>query len=663
MARSPNVGGEPKGSKRYNMSNDAPEKVKFKNVAANHPFNNDKNNKTLVDYCRERLDMAATERDARVQRYEYIDREIAGYLELTRDDKKRERDNRAGRGMKVTDVKLQLIHAQVDEAVTYLMSVFAPDSGIFEAMTSADKQQIANSFAAKLNRDGDILGYYTQLSMGMNNMLKYNLGGWLTEWIDIWGQKVEEGVSGKAVVNKHRIIWSGNQIEAIDPYNFLYDISVHPTQVNYKGEFFAIVEKHREFRVQMMENNKEVFGANMIGTEPAVAYYKPKPAIRMDIGSDGSVDTIDWHAYLSAGNRNEVSRGIELVHIYIWLCPSTFKLSTSTDMEIWRITIANGIRVIAAKHLDDAHGMLPLGIGSPMQDNMGSMQKTFAEILIPLQRFASFLMNVHQRATRKALYGVKLVDPSIVPTKDMSDEDLESGKIEAKPAGYGKDMRQAIHAMHDAPETSQTLVDMGRVMELMQRLLPTDMLKQVADLQRATTYQAAATVQGGNRRNLKIAKTIEDQAMKPVRRICLYNVLQKQEAMKFMDPRSGQEVDIKPSEFRSIEIEFKIAEGLKGIDRLMLIELYREVIMAIMQNAQAIQQFDVPGLLNYWSSLMGDETDLSRFKIVNPLMQLDPQIQQMIMTFLQQGGLQTIVEATKGSLPPQPGQQQAPAQQ
>jgi hypothetical protein len=173
----------------------------------------------------------------------------------------------------------------------------------------------------------------------------------------------------------------------------------------------------------------------------------------------------------------------------------------------------------------------------------------------------------------------------------------------------------------------------------MQRILPTDILKQVAGLDRATQYQSAATVQGANRRNLKIARIIDTQALSHIRQIQLFNILQYQEKVEILSPE-GDLVEINPAEFRETKIEFAISEGLRGLDRLSMSIAIQEVLNTIIQSQQASQQIDVVALINYWTSFIGDKTDFSQFRIKSLMDQLPPeqrdQAFQVYQQFLQQ---------------------------
>lgn len=613
----------------------------------NHPINNAANNEKLCKHIRERLDFANEQRANQINRYAAIDTEISGFIVQDRKDQQRERDNRMGRGPKPTLTNLELVKTQLDEAVTYLMGVFAPDSGLFEAIASDEKQAIAKAFALKLNMDGDRKQYYRHYAKAFLDMLKYNFGGWLVTWEQQRGTKLQPSTDRTNIeIKKNQVVWEGNRIQSIDPYNALWDKSIMACDIAEYGEFFALVDVHRNFRVKKMEADGEIFGIDrFIKTSSGMQlkYYQKKPTLRLDINVDQRVgrSETDWVSWFSAGGTNEVQSGIETVHYFGWLNPTDFGLSDSDTLEIWCITMMANHYVVSANKMENAHGLLPFAVATPNDDGLDTQTRSYGETLIPLQRFASHLFNVHVESSRKSLYGITFYDPTVIPFNEYPDD--VAAKIPIKPKGYGKPLKEHVYQVFDAPNTDKTIEHFKGVLEVMQKVLPTDILKQVASLERATSYQAAATVQGGNRRCQKLAKMIEDMAMKKVRFMVMYNIFEKQTTIKMMGP-DGSDQDINPIDFVDANIEFVVSDGLKGIDKLQIIEGYKEILNVMIQNRDAMQEYDIVEFLNYISSLLGDRTDLTQFKQKTIWNQLPPEVQEVVSQLIQSGKLNGIIQ-------------------
>ena len=147
----------------------------------------------------------------------------------------------------------------------------------------------------------------------------------------------------------------------------------------------------------------------------------------------------------------------------------------------------------------------------------------------------------------------------------------------------------------------------------MQNILPTDMLRQVTDLQRATRYQAAATVQASNRRGHKLAMLIDDQVLSRMRDQLVWNIKQFQKNITLIQD-DGTPIEFIPEQVADMDIGFNIGHGIKGLDRLIATDVLLEIVTRVMQSQEAMMQFDIAKLLNYVTSVAGDTTDLTQFK-------------------------------------------------
>ena len=187
----------------------------------------------------------------------------------------------------------------------------------------------------------------------------------------------------------------------------------------------------------------------------------------------------------------------------------------------------------------------------------------------------------------------------------------------------------------------------------MQKMLPTDITSQVASLERATQYQAAATVQGGHKREHKIAKTMYDQCYTRLRTMMMYNTFQFQETVEIFDNETGEVVEINPADFRDAKIEFAISDGLKGIDRLHVSESLKEVINMMLQSQVAVQQVDVVDIIDYYMNLVGDKTDFKQFKYKSEMDKLPVEQRDMAFQLLQQAMAAQEAATAEGGAPAQ----------
>ena len=210
------------------------------NVHAAHPFRDADNHDSLLTYCQQRLQQGREQRDNRVIRYAQIDRDVAGWMRLSDDDKqpliKQERDGTPA----ATTVNLPLTWVHLDDMMTYFAQTFSPNRGMFYQTGTPDEVGPANQIITVMNNHAIYGGYYRQVLLASFSSLKYNIGGYKIVWSQDTGPKLSQPGAGDIQVTQD-IIWAGNKCESLDMYNTMWDPSVHPTQVYKEAEWAATV--------------------------------------------------------------------------------------------------------------------------------------------------------------------------------------------------------------------------------------------------------------------------------------------------------------------------------------------------------------------------------------------------------------------------------------
>ena len=578
------------------------------------------NHDKLLKHVKKRLQFSKELHDQQVAKFEVIDKAVYGYLVLDEDDEKRKKDNENGYGVKPTDTILPLTLTQLDEAVTYFIEVLSTDNGMYGAIAPKDEKVVADGFSAVMNEHADRFKHLRELNIFLFNGMKYNLGPIGANWKVVKGNKLTNATTDTPEVEEG-VVYSGNELKAYDPYNLYYDISVSPIDLAQEGEFFAVPFVRVPFKVRKMIDDEEVFNVNDILKKGSfeIAWYTDKPNIAPETDN---IAANNFLRILGGSSEARVTKeAVEFVPVFIWLKTSDYGIDKDEKFKICRVVMCNNERICRLEVMNNAHGMLPIGITMPWEDGFKEATKSYGELLNPFQQFASSQMNVHQKASRKALYGITFFNKHLVNLDDQYDPVAGKVPVSLPPDA---DIRKVVHQVFDGPDTQNTLRDIGVISEIMQTILPTDILNQVASLDRATQYQSAATVQGANRRNLKIARVIDAQALSHIRQIQMFNIFQYQEVVEILTPE-GELLKINPKEFRDTKLEFTISDGLRGLDRLSIAMAIQDVLNMILQSQSASEQLDVTGIINYFTSFIGDKTDFSQFKFVSEMDKLPPE--------------------------------------
>ncbi len=609
------------------------------NVWTGHPFKHQVNHKTLLDYCLSRLDLGAVHRDERVVRYREIDKQVIAYLELTTEDQKR-KDKRDQTGQQfATEVNLPLLHVHLTDMLTYFTGIFASPTGMYSMLSDDPRQQaLGNALTSIMNQDAVHADHFKAVIRACAAALRYNVGGLMTEWKEELGNRLSN-VDGKRESISQKV-WSGNTLIGVDMYNTLWDPRVtDPTEVQDRGEFCATIEPISFYELLKASQDGTYFNTEGI-TDPSglsrsdrrlastagrVYYRSPAREVApQDTTSESGRGQQDWDFFFGGTASPTGTRGVELVHTYIWVNPIQMKLIQGTKenkekrsrLELWRITLAEGTRIIETTHMNNIHEQLPLTLGNTNESSLGEAQKSPAEYLQPLQTFASFALNTHVAATRKNIWGLILYNPDAVDLTDLPEGEV-SGRLPIKSAYRGKDLQNIIWEHKGVLDTKQTTGDIKLSMDLLQNFYPTVATpSQIAGIDRAIEDQVAAVVQGANRRLQMAAQLLDTGMFKNSRSQQYSNIIQyRQEKISYVDSTkgAGNVEQIDPLELQELNIDEVMGQGLKAINREAAVKKLNALVFALL-NSQSAAEYDMGAIISKVSQLDGIEVDLSVYR-------------------------------------------------
>lgn len=592
-------------------------------VHAQHPFRNRANHDELMDYIMPRLCKARDARDSRVQRFIQIDKQFHGWMALSEEDKKRQRaQERTGKPIP-TEINLPLSYVHIDDMMTYYAQTFSPNQGMFYHKGKPDEVSEATQLVTLMNNHAIYTGMYRDVLKAMFNILKYNEGGFHGFWMQDYGPRLDVNAQNQEVIVED-VRWRGNKAESIDVYNWLYEPTTDLVNLYKDGEYSAIAEIRSEFWIRQRAASGLYFGVDEAlsheyseGEKRYFYRHPPSEAHLLRSSSEGTGPT-NWMAIVRDSEYASVEDGHELVKMYIRLNPTEFGLVEPSQrrqrnrIEIWQLTILNGCRIIGAQYMNNMHGYIPHFAGRISDDLMDSAGKSAAEILNPLQNFASFLLNAHIKATRKNLYGTTYYDPTRVDLNDIPDGEV-SARIPIKASGHGQDLRTMIFHDNQLVDTKQTLQDLDAVMGIINQFFPTQALpSQIAGIDRAVSNQVTAVQQGTNRRQQKNAQLLDICLFRPLRFCFFYNILQYQPDNVEVSDFHGRPVKIDLKAIANTDLPFVIGQGLKVLDRQASAQVMNDLVFALIQSNYG-QQVDLMGMINYLASMQDIDIDLSQF--------------------------------------------------
>lgn len=598
-------------------------------VHPKHPFRNADTHEALLEYLQQRLRAGKAYRDSQLPRWVRIDKAVAGWMRHSKEDRERLADKHKNGTPQAVMMNLPLAFIHLDDMMTYFVQTFSPSRGMFYHTGKPTEAQPAQQIVTLMNNHAIYGGYYRQVVLALFSIMKYNLGGLCSYWATDQGPQLSANAQGATTVTQAKI-WEGNKVESLSVYNTFWDPSVQP-QDNYKdGEFCGKAKLVSHYWLQQKASQGYFYNCEQALADDngiAVCNYYRHPPSEASMNLDTSAGTgdrgTDWVGVLSGTPEYSRQSGFELTEIYIKLNPFQMNLIPRTkenatsrnQYEIWRFTICNDKYIIDATPMNNVHGFLPHFFGVINDDDMQNASKSPAEILQPLAEFASFLLNAHVTATRKNIYGLTVYDPSMIDMNAIPEGEV-AARIPLKPSGYGKDLRSMLYKEDATLGTEQTLNDLQKVMQLIDQFFPTQALpSQIAGIDRAIDSQVAAVQQGTNRRNQKDARLIDDTLFRPLRFSMYYNIIQYQQDGAQIQDFHGSTVTIDLTQLRQTDLPFIIGQGIKAIDMQAAATKLQQIIFALIQNPQAAQQVNLLGLIDYWTSLIDIDVDMTQFHI------------------------------------------------
>ena len=636
----------------------------------------------LLEFLRARIMQNQSYRSELICRFQRLDQQMAGcnYLDNTRLTKQRREAEKRDTEMPLPHINLNITHDKLDEIATTLTAMLFPTEKFYHTTATKDKLNQSTALSTQLTREAKQFKHYTAYRQTVLSALRYNIFGGIIEWKTINGKKAQATTDGQGVQFVDAPIFSGNHIKPIDPYNVVWDMSVAPHEVSTNGEYLATFERRSLFQLRRDEINGATFGPNkyrehlksvvhdfataMASEDPSqldekytyLAEYANNRhyhehddnSLVQDRGETTSgqltVNTVGSFLGsgqtsldgLYAGAANSGLGTAEVTRLFIKLNPRDFGLvarSAADAIETWYFEIVNDSYIIFAEKVDAQHQRLPCFFGSFNSTDAKHIERAVSEVIQPIQNSMNALMNLHLNTLRKNLRGgTTIYNKHVIDSAKLREDGTGHVAVNMHTFDEG-DVRKHFAQFGDINMTNSTLPEMQALLSFVDNMIPAGNGKAVNDLQRATQYQAQSAVHEANKRPLALARLFDDQGLSDARFIMFYNELQYRSEFEGIDDE-GKVVQYGAVDM--IDVEFAMGNGLRSIDQFSVLSVLRDAINFTIQAQLQERGVDVLGLIDHYTSLAGDESDLSRFMIEHPIDALSDEAKTAAMQLLQQ---------------------------
>jgi hypothetical protein len=613
----PNTGEAPRGQMTTGNSNVAP----ISKQAA----------QAIVNYYQTALQTYITQFNIRPQ---MVQRDLAYYREtdFTASQMRAKTANAMGDASKVQNVTMPIVMPQVESALAYLAGVFLTGYPIFGIVAPPDQQEQIAPLEAIIADNSFKFGWAQELLKTLRNGLKYDLGACEVTWEVVKGNRVgTPDIKQITTGSVQEIMYSGNRIKDLDPYNVILDTRVSPDRNHIEGEFAGYTEIVSPVNMkQRMENldplssmnYTEAFNSPSTGAETGnqtAGFFTPmiNPDALLPAAQN---QPFSWNSFFAVGNQDRsrinYQSSYEWTVLYLRCIPNILGIRTTNanKVQIWKFIIVNRAVCIYAEPQKNAHGYLPVIVCKPSNDGMKWQSKSFAQNSEPYQYVASALVNSAIESQRRKVYDRIFYDASRINKKDI-DNVSSVARIPVKNSQYSKDIASAVHISPYRDEGVSDILQFANNVTNMADIAAGQNRVQQGQFQKGnkTKQEFDTTMSNSNARQQMTAIALEGSFWTPIKEIIKSNMLQFQPAGKVMNPKEGSQVEVDPVKVRASGFNFKVSDGLLPSAKLADSGLFGNILQAAQVMPEIRAEYDLMGMIDYQFSLEGADW-LSNFK-------------------------------------------------
>lgn len=630
----------------------------------------------FTEYYRSMQSSLNTLRSQRRSRFEAIDRTYQREVDLTEEHLRAKAANAAGDTSRLQNITVPVVMPQVEAAVTYQASVFLTGHPIFGVVSGPQYADEAVQMASILEDESTRGGWARHLMLFFRDGFKYNFSALEVDWAQEVTYAVQTDLlsDSKQGVPKE-VIWSGNRITRLDPYNTFVDPRVLPTEVYKDGEFAGYTRYMSRIQLKSyIASLPDTIIANIVpafesggpgnarGDTGAFNFFVPavNPAVYDEAYLQQGTNWMSW-AGLKDSRTNQIAYkdAYEVTTLYARVLPSEFglKIPKSNTPQIFKLILVNHQHIIYAELQTNAHNYLPIFIGQPLEDGLGYQTKSLADNGKAFQEVTTTYMNSIIASRRRAISDRVLYDPSRITSAHINSPN-PSAKIPVRPAAYGKNIAESVYQFpYKEDQASPTMQQVSSLLAMANQLSGQNNVTQ-GQFQKGnkTLHEFDTVMQNANGRDQLASILLEYQVFIPIKHVLKTNILQYQGGDEIYNRDTKQVVEIDPIKLRKAVLEFKVSDGLIPSTKLMNADSFSVAMQVIGSSPQVAGSYNIAPLFSYLMKSQG--ADLSDFEKSQEQVAYEQALQawQQMMAFAIEKGMDP--EQAEQKLPPMPTPEQ-----
>lgn len=539
---------------------------------------------------------------------------------------------RAGRDSNgyAADTQPPIVKPEVDTAHAFFVDLFCSGDPMFKVIETNTNAEAAKMMQAQVTSDELHYGYPKQVSQYLRDCLKYNIAALDVSWdvAEIFQPMNDITFDAKGEAEATTTLYRGNKIKRIDPYNLIIDKSIPINEQHERAAYGGYYE-----RVTMLELHELLASAKaadkvVLNETPEMWSSSPRtdkfyvPTISQ---SCGDVDSGAWGSFFfpdtskvhSSNKHHAVNykEHYELTTMYMRIIPSMFGIDvTSKDrVQIWKFVIVNNQYIILAERQTNAHNKLGLLVTQMDDSGVWSESKSMAEMLVPYQNQSTQMQDALLGMVWKAVSDKGIYDSRRINKRDMEAKN-PTAKIAARPSANSNDLRGAYLPMpFDSAGATMVQNGMGMLRSQVNEISGQNNANR-GQFQKGnkTMAEYQDVMSNSDARKYVQAILLESVAFQPLKTMMKLNILQFAQASTVS--ANSESVEINPAEMRKQVADFRVADGLKNVERIAKTGAAAQAFQMMAPYAQLAPAYGIDPFLMITNWMRATGLDLDEYQ-------------------------------------------------
>lgn len=367
--------------------------------------------------------------------------------------------NELGDKTKTRDLEIPICFIQHDTAVASMAATFLGGEPIFAATASREHEDAAAMLTALSQRDQHRLRWRGNLIQCIDDVIKYNICAAQVTWVSKKTTNIttripsdSDGGDTRYTGAAETVVYEGNEIKRIDPYNLILDPSVEPHEVHEDGMYAGYAEAMNRMSFERFVANLDPLFIFRDGVTEARkhdatwdifvdrTFYSDFPVTRDSNDFSGF-----WGSHLgrTSSSNQPKSSSFEVVTMFLRLIPSDFGIDVANEhsVQVFKVIWANG-KLIYLEPSTTGLEYLPIIVGARYYGGRG--KKSFVEYITDLQDVATSVTHGTLNSVRRGVSDRALYDPTRI-SKEVVESPNPVEKIAVTPNAFESELSSAYH--------------------------------------------------------------------------------------------------------------------------------------------------------------------------------------------------------------------------